>query len=367
MVGMTRAHMADPHIARKIAAGREARDPPLRRHGLLHRLDLYRRGGLHPQRRDRARGDDAARDRALDRAAATGRRGRRRARAGSRRRGSRPSAATRCVVLEAAAEPGGQIRLAAGAQAAARDHRHRRLAHARMRAARRRVPLQPSRRGRRRARPRRRTSSSSPPAALPNIGFLDAGEELWRPALGHPVRRREAGRRGDPLRRQRRPSRHDRGRVHRRVRRDARDRDAGADARAPMSAARIYPPYFKRLQPRTASKVTLNLRLTDRAPGQPRSPASSTTNTAERADREGWPTRSSSSTARCRSTSSISRSRPARAISARSITRALLAGRPQTVATNPDGALRLFRIGDAVASRNIHAAVYDALRLMKDV
>jgi hypothetical protein len=26
----------------------------------------------------------------------------------------------------------------------------------------------------------------------------------------------------------------------------------------------------------------------------------------------------------------------------------------------------LFRIGDAVASRNIHAAIYDALRLAKD-
>ena len=33
---------------------------------------------------------------------------------------------------------------------------------------------------------------------------------------------------------------------------------------------------------------------------------------------------------------------------------------------NPDGGFRLFRVGDAVASRNIHAAVYDALRLMKD-
>ena len=28
---------------------------------------------------------------------------------------------------------------------------------------------------------------------------------------------------------------------------------------------------------------------------------------------------------------------------------------------------RLFRIGDAVSSRNIHAAVYDAIRLMKDI
>jgi 2,4-dienoyl-CoA reductase-like NADH-dependent reductase (Old Yellow Enzyme family) len=41
----------------------------------------------------------------------------------------------------------------------------------------------------------------------------------------------------------------------------------------------------------------------------------------------------------------------------------LLAVRPQTIRVNPSGAFQLFRIGDAVASRNIHAAVYDALRL----
>ena len=42
---------------------------------------------------------------------------------------------------------------------------------------------------------------------------------------------------------------------------------------------------------------------------------------------------------------------------------ALLAGEPQ-----PDTGtgFRLYRIGDAVASRNIHAAIYDALRLCKD-
>jgi len=45
---------------------------------------------------------------------------------------------------------------------------------------------------------------------------------------------------------------------------------------------------------------------------------------------------------------------------------ALVAGRPQAVATNPEGTFQLFRIGDAVASRNIHAAIYDALRLCKD-
>jgi len=43
--------------------------------------------------------------------------------------------------------------------------------------------------------------------------------------------------------------------------------------------------------------------------------------------------------------------------------RALIAGRPQAVARNPDGLYQLFRIGDAVSSRNIHAAIYDALRL----
>jgi 2,4-dienoyl-CoA reductase-like NADH-dependent reductase (Old Yellow Enzyme family)/thioredoxin reductase len=46
---------------------------------------------------------------------------------------------------------------------------------------------------------------------------------------------------------------------------------------------------------------------------------------------------------------------------------ALIAGRPQGIATNPDGAFQLFRIGDAVSARNIHAAIYDALRLVKDL
>lgn len=43
--------------------------------------------------------------------------------------------------------------------------------------------------------------------------------------------------------------------------------------------------------------------------------------------------------------------------------RALLAREAQTVVRNPAGRYQLFRIGDAVTSRNIHAAVYDALRL----
>jgi 2,4-dienoyl-CoA reductase-like NADH-dependent reductase (Old Yellow Enzyme family) len=44
---------------------------------------------------------------------------------------------------------------------------------------------------------------------------------------------------------------------------------------------------------------------------------------------------------------------------------ALIANKPQTAEGNPDGTYQLFRIGDAVSSRNIHAAIYDALRLVR--
>jgi hypothetical protein len=46
---------------------------------------------------------------------------------------------------------------------------------------------------------------------------------------------------------------------------------------------------------------------------------------------------------------------------------ALLNGRPQEVRRNSQGSFRLFRIGDAVASRNIHAAIYDGIRYAKDL
>jgi 2,4-dienoyl-CoA reductase-like NADH-dependent reductase (Old Yellow Enzyme family)/thioredoxin reductase len=42
---------------------------------------------------------------------------------------------------------------------------------------------------------------------------------------------------------------------------------------------------------------------------------------------------------------------------------ALVTVEPQRLSSNPDGRYRLYRIGDAVASRNIHAAMYDARRL----
>ena len=46
---------------------------------------------------------------------------------------------------------------------------------------------------------------------------------------------------------------------------------------------------------------------------------------------------------------------------------ALLAGGPQAIEDNPDGEYRLFPVGDAVASRDTHAAMLDAIRLCKDL
>ncbi|PRH89516.1 N-methylproline demethylase [Labrys okinawensis] len=45
----------------------------------------------------------------------------------------------------------------------------------------------------------------------------------------------------------------------------------------------------------------------------------------------------------------------------------LIAGQPQSVVRNGEGKFQLFRIGDAVAARNTHAAIYDGLRLAKDL
>lgn len=46
--------------------------------------------------------------------------------------------------------------------------------------------------------------------------------------------------------------------------------------------------------------------------------------------------------------------------------RALVEGRPQNSVSHTEGKYMLFRVGDAVSSRNIHAAIYDSLRLCKD-
>ncbi|TGG94974.1 FAD-binding protein [Natronospirillum operosum] len=46
---------------------------------------------------------------------------------------------------------------------------------------------------------------------------------------------------------------------------------------------------------------------------------------------------------------------------------ALIVGKAQRVIRNEAGRFQLFRVGDAVEARNTHAAIYDALRLVKDL
>lgn len=46
---------------------------------------------------------------------------------------------------------------------------------------------------------------------------------------------------------------------------------------------------------------------------------------------------------------------------------ALAANIPQNLSINPSGNFRLYRVGDAISSRDIHTAIYDSLRLCKDL
>ena len=226
---MTRAHLADPHIVRKIDRRPGGRDPPVRRRHVLPRSDLrVRRGAVHPQRGDEPRGDDAARDPAgaeprrvvvvgagpagLEAARVAGERGH------------------DVTVLEAMPWAGGQIRLAA------RNPRRRDLLGIvewrvrRARPARRRGALRRPRRRRRRHRPRsrRRHRRHRRPAAAPRAG---GGRRAGGDELGRDRRRRHADRRRAVLRRQRHPLGDVGGRDDRPLGRSAGDRHAGADAR----------------------------------------------------------------------------------------------------------------------------------------
>ena len=40
---------------------------------------------------------------------------------------------------------------------------------------------------------------------------------------------------------------------------------------------------------------------------------------------------------------------------------------PQVIDSNPEGAFFLYRVGDAWTSRNMHAAMLDAMRVCKDL
>ena len=46
---------------------------------------------------------------------------------------------------------------------------------------------------------------------------------------------------------------------------------------------------------------------------------------------------------------------------------AMAAERRQDLSLNPEGSFDLFRVGDAVASRNIHAAIYESRRICQHI
>ena len=95
MVGMTRAHLADPHIVAKVQAGQEARIRPCV--GATYCLDRIYEGGEALCIHNAATGREATMPHVIRPrpAAASGWSSSARARPGWRRRGSRPSAGIR--------------------------------------------------------------------------------------------------------------------------------------------------------------------------------------------------------------------------------------------------------------------------------
>ena len=297
MVGMTRAHIADPHIVKKIRAGQEHTIRPCVGRHLLPRPHLRgQRGLVHPQRRHRPRGQHAA------------------------RRGRAPSGGAKVVVVgagpagleaarvsaerghevvlfEATEQAGGQIRLASRSPRRREligivDWRVERLAEAG-------VEL--------------RFSSWAEAddvlglepdvvfiatGGIPNTDVLEAGEDLRRLELGRALRPGEARRAGAGVRRQRRAPGAAGGGAPGRERRRRRARDARA-----LLRGRDRRPQPRRLRPRLPAPRRQDH---DQHPAQGRPPP------GQRAGRRRWAattatsgtsgasTRSWSSTARCR-------------------------------------------------------------------
>ncbi len=196
---------------------------------------------------------------------------------------------------------------------------------------------------------------------LPNVGFLVEGAELvttsWEILAGDTA----PAAAGAAVRRQRLASRHDRGRDDRRLGIGAGDRHARSGCLAPDVGGINYPAYFRAFA-RADVRITLNKRL-------------------RRVRRDGnelvaelWDEYGRLAVERrvdqvvvehgTLPLDEVYAALKPDAINGGAVDlEALIAVRPQAVVRNPDGRYQLFRIGDAVASRNIHAAIYDAARL----
>jgi N-methyl-L-proline demethylase len=359
MVGMTRAHIADPHIARKLAAGREDDIRPCV--GMGYCIDRIYFGGEALCIHNPATGREEALPH--DIAPATGRR-RKVAVVGAGPAGleaARVAAARghEVVVFEAAAEPGGQIRLTANL---ARRREIMGIVDWRV--------AQCEKHG-----VRFRYNVYAEPAdilgespdivfiatgGLPNLSFLDGGADLVTTSW-------------DILSGAVKPA--DNALLY-----DDNGADAGLTVAEFIAAAggRLeivtpertlgpdvggtnYPPYFKSLA-RHDVTISLNLRLESVSRAGNRL-AATLVNPYDRSRR----VREIDQVVVEHATLPLdelyfalkSGSRNRGAIDHA----ALVANRPQE--TGPAaGGYALYRIGDAVSARNIHAAVYDALRLV---
>ena len=124
---------------------------------------------------------------------------------------------------------------------------------------------------------------------------------------------------------------------------------------------------YARIFHRRGVRVTMNTRLLVGAPRRQRAGGRAGQRLRRAARRSAGSTTWWSSTARCRSDELYEALKPgSRNGGEVDYRRCSAAARRRWFAT-PDGAFQLFRIGDAVASRNIHAAIFDALRLAKDL
>jgi len=132
---------------------------------------------------------------------------------------------------------------------------------------------------------------------------------------------------------------------------------------APDVGATSAPPYLRAFSDHNVS-ITLNLRWSVSTATAIASSRLSSTNMAASAS-SGAPTGLSSSMAPCQRTILYFELKSNSCNLGEVDHPPLIASRAQACDRNPLGAYQLFRIGDAVASRNIHAAVYDALRLVR--
>jgi 2,4-dienoyl-CoA reductase-like NADH-dependent reductase (Old Yellow Enzyme family) len=363
MVGMTRAHIADPHIARKVMEGRESEIRPCV--GMGYCIDRIYFGGEALCAHNAATGREATMPHVVPTSS------------GPKRRvvvvGAGPAgleaarvSATRghaVVVLEAAAEPGGQLRLAAKLA-----RRREILGISEWRVG------QCEKHG---AEFRFNTFAEASDVlaeepdivfiatgGVPNLSFLEAGDDLVTTSwdiLSGAAKPAESVLLFD---------------------------DNGADAGltvaefiagsgsrleiatperslAPEVGGTNYPAYFKTLSERNAT-ISLNLRLEKVARSGNRLSAT-LFNEYDKSRRE----RLVDQVVVEHGTLPLEDLYFALKPGSRNLGEidhgALIANRSQDLVRNPKGRYALYRIGDAVSSRNIHAATYDALRLAKDL